>query len=332
MCFRRINRHFINNNERHLNMTNYAKILFQMAERLQLDICINPDDGNIYMIGEQSESVARLHPIDEPGQEVICFEPSRLITAQTVDKETALQRLIIGNETEINGMETDAERSENGRETDAERNENGFVLEVNQDVIGAGKVNLRRFSGSCPADVADVAAAIEKLLDAAIMRTNKPQTIEKLIKLHAMAARLAADGNIYKLNQIAAKLRGISRKQRAMKISGETVRRRAARRKALIKIAVVFVMAAALVGWGWVKIQPAPKVATVATTNDPATGGRDTISPTPTPLMLALSEFEQETGKKVWPAGRACIEKTAQKYGIIDNKEALKQLVYNSVK
>lgn len=331
MCFRRINRHFINNNERHLNMTNYAKILFQMAERLQIDICINPDDGNIYIIGEQSESVARLHPIDEPGQEVVCFEPSRLITAQTVDKETALQRLIIGNETEINGTETDAERSENGRETDGQRTDNGFIMEVNQDVIGAGKVNLRRFSGSCPADVADVASAIEKLLDAAIMRTNKPQTIEKLIKIHAMAARLANEGNIYKLNQIAAKLRGIARKQRAIKTSGETVRRRAARRKTLIKIAVVFVMAAALVGWGWVKIQPAPKVATT-TTADRAADERDTIKPTPTPLTLAFAEFESETGKKVWPAGRACIERAAAQFGIIEDKEAIKQLVYKSVK
>lgn len=310
---------------------NIITILFDLAQQAGVDVCINPDDGNVYAIEERSGSVARLHPIDDPGQTVICFSPERLITSQTPDKETALERLIIGLKSGNIGSETEQNRNEIGSETERNRNEIGFIMDAQQDTIGAGKTNLRRFSDACPVEVADIAAAVEKLLDAAIARTNKPQTIEKLIKLHAAAAKFANEGNIYKLNQIAVKLRGIVKRQRGIKTSAETLRRRAARRKTLVKIAVVIVVGAALLGWGWVKLQPAPTVATPATTAD-HDAARDTISPAPTPLTLALAEFEQETGKKVWPAGRACIEKTAQKYGIIDDKDAIKELINKSVK
>lgn len=310
-------------------MTNVINILFQLAKAQGLELCINPDDGCVYIVRERSESVARLSPIDEPDNVTICFTPERLVLADTPHKETVLQRLTIGQTTEINGSETDAERNDNGTETDAERTRNGFILEADRDTIGAGKVNLRKFSGTVSADVADVAAAIEKLLDAALSRTNKPATIEKLMKIHATAAKFAADGNIYKLNQIAARLRGIMRKQRAIRTSTETIRRRSTRRKTLIKIAVVVVTVAAVFGWGWVKLQTAPKPSTVATITTDTTA---TDTPSPTPLLLAFAEFEKETGKKVWPAGRRCIEDAAAAGGLIDDKEAIKRLIYNNVR
>lgn len=310
---------------------NTIETILYLAQQAGTPLCLNPDDGKFYLYREGGEGLARLSPIREPSQTFATFEPSRLVTLGNL---TALQRIENGSTTDwqriANGIETDAERLDNGQETALQRTRNGITTALNRDVIGEGKVNLARFSISCPAEVMELAQKVEELLDRAIKNTNKPATIDNLIKLHRNAATFATDGNIYKLKQVEQRLRGIIAKQSAMKASEATMGRRERRRLLCFKIAACLVVVASLGFWGWWRFSRSPAQAT----HDPGTIATAARSPTPpeeaSPLLAAFEEYEAETGNKLWPGGRACIERAAIAAGVINDKDKIKRLIYKS--
>ena len=312
-------------------MNTIETILF-LAQQAGTPLALNIDDGKFYLYREGGEGLARLSPIREPSQTFATFEPSRLVTLGNL---TALQRLDNSTTTDWqrldNGIETDAERLDNGQETALQRNGNGFATALNRELIGEGKVNLARFSISCPAEVLEIAQKVEELLDRAIKNTNKASTIDNLIKLHRNAAAFATDGNIYKLKQVEQRLRGIIAKQSAIKASEATVERRERRRLLCFKIAACLVVVAALGFWGWWRFSSSPAQATM----DPGTitAARSPTPPTEaSPLLIAFAEYEAETGRKLWPGGRACIERAAIAAGVMNDKDKIKIIIFNSTK
>ena len=313
-------------------MNTIETILF-LAQQAGTPLALNIDDGKFYLYREGGEGLARLSPIREPSQTFATFEPSRLVTLGNL---TALQRLDNSTTTDWqrldNGIETDAERLDNGQETALQRNGNGFATALNRELIGEGKVNLARFSISCPAEVLEIAQKVEELLDRAIKNTNKASTIDNLIKLHRNAAAFATDGNIYKLKQVEQRLHGIIAKQSAIKASEATVSRRERRRLLCFKIAACLIVVASLGFWGWWRLTRSP----VQATHNPGTIATAARSPTPqaeaSPLLAAFEEYEAETGRRIYPAGRECIERAAAAAGVINNKEAIKKIIYKNVK
>lgn len=313
-------------------MSNTIETILFLAQQAGTPLALNPEDGKFYLFREGREELARLSPIREPSQTVAMFEPSRLVTLENI---TALERIENGSTTDWqrieNGLTTDRERDDNGMETGRQRDNNGIITELQRDLIGEGKVNLARFSTSCPPEVADIAEAVEGLLDRALRNTNKRTTVENLIKLHQKAAAFAAAGNIYQLKQVEQRLRGIIAKQSAMKASEATISRRERRRLMLFKIAASLIVAAGLSLWGWWKLA----TPTETTTPDPVT--TTARAPTPsaqetTALEAAFAQFESETGRRIYPGGRECIERAARAAGVLDDKEKIIIIIKNNLK
>ncbi len=299
------------------------KALLYIAERQQTPLAIDPDDGKVYIVGESNSNVARLHPIEEPSQTVAIYDTTRLIT---LHNKPALQRYCNGLITDLqqiyNDKETVLQRSENGNATETQRNYNGFVMDQERTLIGAGKVNLTPFSGSCPAEVAELASNVERLLNNAINNTNKPATLENLMKIHRAAAQYAAAGNIYKLKQIEKRLQGIINKQAAIKTSENTLRRRNRRRLMLFKIVVaVFAIIIVVV----VALSQFKQTLTPTTAGALPTLPRTTIE-------QAFAEWEEANGRRLWPKGRECITAAAIAAGIQEDKEKILILIDKNTK
>ncbi|MEE0927660.1 MAG: hypothetical protein UIG59_00595 [Acutalibacteraceae bacterium] len=309
------------------------KALLYVAERSNIRLGIDPDDGNVYEIGEESEGVIRLHPITDPAQTVAIYDPSRLVTLNNATAlhqycngiTTALQRVGIDRETAL-------QRAAIGTTTDEQRIANGFATEAERELIGAGKVNLPLFSTDCQPEVEGVARKIENLLRRAISATNKPQTLENLMQIHRAAAKYAAAGNIFKLNQIENRLRGIVAKQGAIKTSEQTIARRRRRRVLLTKIAVAVVFATAVGLWGYLKISTlttnAPPQSTAASPTLPTESPADTT----TALAAAFAEYEATTGKRIYQGGRDCITRAAIAAGVQNDKIAIIKIIKDNVK
>ena len=51
---------------------------------------------------------------------------------------------------------------------------------------------------------------------------------------------------------------------------------------------------------------------------------------TGSPFDLAIREFETETGKKIYPAGRACLQRPAARLGLTTKKQ-IKELIKKNV-
>lgn len=296
--------------------------LLYVAEKSNIRLAIDPDDGKVYEVGEEGEELTRLHPISDPSQTVVEYDAERLVTLHNT---TALQRY-------CNGYLTALQRAAIGTATDEQRIANGFITDAERELIGAGKVNLPPFSTNCPPEVEGVARKIEQLLRRAISNTNKPATLENLMQYHRDAAKYAAAGNVFKLNQIEARLRGVVAKQGAIKTSEQTLARRQRRRVLLTKIAVAVVFAAAFGWWGWWKL-------TAPTTNAPPPITADS-SPTPTTespaktdaLAAAFAEFESSTGKRIYQGGRDCITRAAIAAGIENDKDKILKIIIDNVK
>lgn len=307
--------------------------LLYVAEKSNIRLAIDPDDGKVYEVGEEGEELTRLHPISDPSQTVVEYDAERLVTLHNA---TALQRYCNGYLTEWQrlaiGRETALQRAAIGTATDEQRIANGFTTDAEQELIGAGKVNLPPFSTNCPPEVEGVARKIEQLLRRAISNTNKPATLETLMQYHRDAAKYAAAGNIFKLNQIEARLRGVVAKQGAIKTSEQTIARRRRRRVLLTKIAVAVVFAAAFGWWSWWKL-------TAPTTNapPPITADSSPTPPTESPaktdaLAAAFAEFESSTGKRIYQGGRDCITRAAIAAGIENDKDKILKIIIDNVK
>lgn len=307
-------------------MSNTIEIILYLADRAGVPVAFNTDDGKFYLYRDGGEGVARLSPIAEPAQTVATFEPSHIITLGNLSE---LKRIYNGLETDLqrigNGFATIEKRLDNGLETDLQRDYNGFATIEKRQAIGSGKVNLQLLTDNCPEDVLAIARKIEDLLERAIRNTNKPATLDMLIKLHGSAVGYISAKNIFKLKQIEQRLRGIVAKQGAIKTSEQTVRRRSFRRQLFAKIFIALVMLAGLVGYFWFTM-PKGETATIAG-EVPASA-----SPTLSALDAACLEFERETGRKVYPGGRACIKRAAIDAGAIENKNEIKKLLYKYVK
>lgn len=309
------------------------KALLYIAERNNIHLAIDPDDGNVYEIGKESgKDVPRLHPISDPSQTVVLYDRERLVT---LDNITAINRYCNGITTALqrgdNDRETATQRATIGITTDEQRTNNGFATDAERELIGAGKVNLPPFSTDCPPEVEGVARNIENLLRRAIANTNKPATLETLMQYHRDAAKYAAAGNIFKLNQIESRLRGIVAKQGAIKASEQTLARRRRRRVLLVKIAVAAVFAGVVALWGYLKVS-------TLTTNAPP---RITAASSPTPpaeaartnaLAAAFAEFEKTTGKHIYQGGRDCITRAAIAAGVENDKDKILKLLIDNVK
>ena len=308
------------------------KALLYIAEKQNIHLAIDIDDGNVYEIGEGNGEVTRAHPITDPAQTVVIYDPSRLVT---LNNATALHQYCNGITTALqrsdNDRETALQRAAIGTTTGEQRIVNGFATDAERELIGAGKVNLPPFSTDCPPEVEGVARKIEQLLRRAISATNKPQTLENLMQIHRDAAKYAAAGNIFKLNQIESRLRGIVAKQGAIKTSEQTLARRLRRRVLLTKISIAVVITAAVALWMFFKFF-APK-----STNAPP---QVAASPTPSAeapananaLAAAFAEYEERTGKRIWPAGRDCITRAAVAAGVQDNKEKIIKIISDNLK
>lgn len=306
--------------------------LLYVAEKSNIRLAIDPDDGKVYEVGEEGEELTRLHPISDPSQTVVEYDAERLVTLHNA---TALQRYCNGYLTELQrlaiGRETALQRAAIGTTTDEQRILNGCGTDAERELIGAGKVNLPPFSTNCPPEVEGVARKIEQLLRRAIGNTNKPATLETLMQYHRDAAKYAAAGNVFKLNQIEARLRGVVAKQGAIKTSEQTLVRRHRRRVLLIKIGIAVVMTAAVALWIFFKFF------TPKNTNAPP---EVAASPTPSAeapantnaLAAAFAEYEERTGKRIWPAGRDCITRAAVAAGVQDNKEQIIKIISDNIR
>ena len=307
-------------------MKELLQVLLFIAKQNNIPLCYNTEDGKFYIIGDKDGELTRLHPITDTSLTVATFTPSALLTTNSAETawKRALNGILTESERDCNGITTGLQRDNNGIATGLQRDNNAAEMEQQRAFIGAGKVNLRPFADTAPAGVAGIAANVEKLLNKAFNGTNKPATIDKLIKLHHAAEMYAKNGNIYKLRETETRLAGIVAKQGAIKTSEQTIARRAARRKLFIKIAAFLLITASTAGWFYLRRpQPPPTAASAETVSESC--------PTPA-LAAAFAEIENETGKRIYPAGRRCIENAAAAAGIENNKQAIKELIKKNLK
>lgn len=308
------------------------KALLYIAEKQNIHLAIDIDDGNVYEIGDGSGEVTRAHPITDPAQTVVIYDSSRLVT---LNNATALHQYCNGITTALqrsdNDRETALQRAVIGTTTDEQRICNGFTTDAERGLIGEGKVNLPPFSTDCPPEVEGVARKIENLLRRAISATNKPQTLENLMQIHRDAAKYAAAGNIFKLNQIESRLRGIVAKQGAIKTSEQTLARRRRRRVLLTKIAVAVFFAGVVGLWGYLKVSTLttnapPHITAVSSPTPPAEAVQTNA------LAAAFAEFEETTGKRIYQGGRDCITRAAIAAGVENDKDKILKLIIDNVK
>lgn len=307
------------------------------------NLVLDPADGKFYLIRERTPELVRLSPLADLSRQVVLYEPAALLYLNKIEDIRHTNGIKTDFKRIENGTTTDQQRTDNDVGTAQERDDNGQTtdnqpraicckLEEQQQLIGAGKVNLKPFAEASPVEVQDVARRIEALLARALDGTNKPATIENLMRLHKQAATLAAAGNIFKLKQTEQRLRGIVNKQAAMRASEKTVKRRQRRRQFLIKIFVSLFVISAGAGVMIVKKRAAAPSVTSREQEAVTTVKASSASLSPTPLQAAFAEYEKESGRKLYPGGRACIERAAKSSGFLNDKNKIKKLIYQNTK
>jgi hypothetical protein len=153
---------------------------------------------------------------------------------------------------------------------------------------------------------------IEEALNRIFFATNKDETIKKFIAKYNQVVNLAKCGQLYELNQILKSLLGTIEKQKAM---GRGVAKMNAKQKlkeTFIKTLIVIFFVAFGVLWFW---RPW-KEAKPEQTNDTATEQTSTPAASKTAprdaFEEALAEFQETTGKKVWPKGEECLRRACK--------------------
>lgn len=248
-----------------------------------------------------------------------------------IGKLTANNGLTMGDNRIMNGSATAtttaAQQIENSTTTASQRNSNGTATEQQRQYIGFGTVNLQRVSQLYAGELAVVVADIEATLDRIFYATNKEATIKKYIARWDNIKKMAAAGNLYECKLALKSLQGTVEKQKAMQKGVDKMGRKAMLKKRLVNALIIFAFVAAGVLYfrPW-KHSPAPtpQAATVHTaTYDPGTDVGE--------LDRAIAVFERETGKKIYPAGRACLQRTAAKLGLTTQQQML-NLIKSNVK
>lgn len=322
-------------NETFLNIL--AAILY-IGEKHGEQLCYNAETRQICRVLSHDSSVYTLLSLTGAEAPTSYFNEGSLIfrndiaerTAK-IGKLTAINELTTGDQRNDNGATTAtitaAQRIENSPTTAQQRNNNGTATEQQRQYIGFGTVNLPRVSGLYAGELAVVLADIEAALDKIFFNTNKEATIKKYIARYDDIKRYAAAGNLYECKLALKSLTGTIEKQKAMQKGVDKMERKQTLKKRLINALIIFVFVAAGVLYfrPWKpRPAPTPQAATIqAATHDPGADGGE--------LDKAIAEFEKQTGKKIYPAGRACLQKTAARLGLTTKKQ-IQELIKQNVK
>ena len=317
---------------------NLLTAIFYIAEQHGEELTYNAENNKIYKVLDRSAGVFTLLPLDGSEPPTSHFSEASLIFRADIAKRsekigqlTAINELTTGEERSDNGATTAtitaAQRIENSPTTAQQRNNNGTATEQQRQYIGFGTVNLPRVSGLYAGELAVVLADIEAALDKIFFNTSKEATIKKYIARYDDIKKYAAAGNLYECKLALKSLTGTIEKQKAMQKGVDKMERKQTLKKRLINalIIIIFVAAGVLYFRPW-KHSPAPtpQAATVpAATHDPGTDSGE--------LDRAIAEWEQATGKKIYPAGRACLKNTAAKLGLTTKKQ-IQELIKQNVK
>lgn len=317
---------------------NLLTAIFYIAEQHGEELTYNAENNKIYKVLDRSAGVFTLLPLDGSEPPTSHFSEASLIFRADIAERSAKIGQIrdkyginTGNLRDNYGIitenTTDAQQIENSPTTAPQRTNNGQTTDAERRTIGAGTVNLPRISPLYSGDIGAVLYDIEAALDRIFNATNKEATIKKYIEKYEQVKRLAQAGQLYELKLVLKSLLGTIEKQRAMVKGADKYERKQTLKKRVVNglIITVFAAASLLYFRPW-KHSPAPTppAATIqAATYDPGADGGE--------LDAAIAEFERTTGKKIYPAGRECLHRTATKLGLTTQQQML-HLIKSNVK
>lgn len=278
--------------------------IFYLAEMQGREMCYNPNDGNIYIVKQKGSGSVAYLPLGREGDtQIFDFNPSSLIFRADLADGTEINGIL----TENNGIETDfqqtTQQAANSATTAPKQRDNSTITAAAQNYIGVGKVDLPKFSSLYTGETAKYVAQIENLLDKIFAATNKPQTIEKTIENYHNAKKLAKNGQLYELKQLAERLQGRIAKQSAMQKGKDAMAaQQTARRKMLLSAVIAIVIAVLYFAIPKIENRPHTQTETDIRTESAALS----------PLDAAIAEWESKTGKKIYPKGRECLAKATK--------------------
>lgn len=319
-------------------LLNMLAAIMYIAEKNGETLCYNAETNKMYKVQDRSAGIITLLPLDGKEAPTANFTDASLIFRTDIENRsakiglfTAKNGITTGNSRDNNGIITgyltDKQQDADGDETGSAQAANGNTTEADRRTIGAGTVNLPRisplYSGNLGAVLYDIEAALDRIFNA----TNKEATIKKYIDKYEQVKRLAQAGQLYELKLVLKSLLGTIEKQRAMLKGVEKYDNKQKLKKRVINGLIVsaFVVCVLFYFRPWKHTPaPTPQAATVhAATHDPGADGGE--------LDAAIAEFEKQTGKKIYPAGRACLQRTAAKLGLTTQQQML-NLIKSNVK
>lgn len=293
--------------------------LFVVAEKGGEELCLNPENGKIYKVKERDQQSASLLSLLGDSAPVVAFNPEKLIFRADIVRRSAQ----IGILTENNGIITGKQRDNNGittgydtgydtgeqRITPGGKSDGKQIINVNgtvaeRAVVGLGKVNLSKFADLYSGDIAATALQIEANADKILKATNKAETIKKVISLFDSAKAAAQKQNLFRLKEIEKTLAGIVEKQKAMRAGVE----KAAYKQQLKKTVIKCLTCAALLSGLYLYFSHTgtpSRSPTLQSNAAPAIFAPDIFEE-------ACAEFEAETGRKIYPAGRECLRRACR--------------------
>lgn len=286
--------------------------LFVVAEKGGEELCLNPEDGKIYKVKERDNQSASLLSLLGNCAPVVAFNPEKLIFRADIVRQSAQ----IGKLTENNGIITGKQRDNNGITTGYDTGEqlitpggksdgkqiinvNGTVAE--RAVVGLGKVNLSKFADLYSGDISATALQIEANADKILKATNKAETIKKVISLFDSAKAAAQKQNLFRLKEIEKTLAGIIEKQKAMKAGVDKMNAKQALKKKAIKV----LSCAALLSGLYLYFSHTGTPSRSPTLQSNAAP----VVFAPDMFEEAVSDYEAETGRKIYPGGRECLRR-----------------------
>lgn len=295
------------------NSTNIQLLnaVFFLAAMQNIELCYNPQDGQIYQVRERSKEDVTLLPlnvgVDTP---IFDYNPSKLIFRDGIFQRSEN----IGSKIDIISIETDSKQPtiqpQNSIGTAPKPGSNSeetkilaLQKEKTRAFIGVGKVDLPKFAAFYTGDTAKYAAQVECLLDRIFAATNKPLTIQKSIEDYNNAKKYAKNGQVYELKQLVERLQGRLNKQAAMQSAKDTMAAQSTAKRKMIFSAVIAVAVVLL--YFWVSSFQSSHKEVLHTQPQTETS-------TYSELDRAIMEWEQTTGKRIYPAGRKCLAKSTK--------------------
>lgn len=315
---------------------NLLNAIFYIAERHGEELTFNADTNKIYKVMDKSSGVFTLLPLDGSAAPTSIFSEASLIFRNDIagrsaklGRITAKIGITTSEQRNDNSDETesasDDERIENGSTTALQRTNNGSGTDTQRHTIGAGTVSLPRISQLYTGELAGILAEIEAALDRVFLQTNKEATIKKYIEKYNNVKRLAQSGQLYELKLVLKSLQGTIEKQKAMQKGAAKFEFKQTLKKRLINTLIIMVFVAVALLWF------RPWKHTTTTVSSAPTPPAEMSGVTLSTFDKAIADFERSTGKKIYPAGRECLQRTAAKLGLTTQKE-LMELIKQNVK